>query len=366
MTRIKRVSESLSKRVCLLYYAFDHDDNILKMSTVIHMEKKEGDVWVPVTVPTSEYTSVRKDLNYRLFTDKEKSYSEFRDDGPRGVNAFTEDVKNAVSTRNFGPAWDDFTECLSNGSLFAIITARGHEADPLRKGYEWIIDNVLTESQLFDMYANLRKFDWLFDQNTEHPRFLSGNPSEHPLIIKYLDHCVFAGISSPSRGGSPENPEKAKEEVLLDFKKKVNEFAVSVGRSAKIGFSDDDLGNVKHIEDLMENINHEEFPNIISFVVKGTKDPQRITKKVRTYEANIHNQTPGLQSSIMPFSKLNNMRDRMTTDPGEGDKSHRLAADHLQKVSDELIYKEDDGEENTIHSAKKEISTNEQIPYFPL
>jgi hypothetical protein len=366
MTNIKRVSESLSKGNHLLYYAFDHDDNILMMSTVIHMEKKEGDVWVSVTVPTSEYTSVRKDPNYRLLPNKEKSYSEFRDDGPRGEHAFTEDVKKAVFTRNFGPAWDDFIECLTNGSLFAIITARGHEAGPLRKGYEWIIDNVLTESQLFNMYANLRKFDWLFDRNTEHPRFLSGNPSEHPLVKKYLNHCVFAGISSPSRGGSPENPEKSKEEVLLDFKKKVNDFATSVGMSAKIGFSDDDLGNVKHIEDLMDNIKNEQFPNIVSFVVKGTKNPQQITKKVRTYEANIHNQAPGLQSSIIPFSKLNNMRDRMTTDPGEGDKSHRLAADHLQKVSDELIYKEYDGEENTGHSDKKEISPNEQIPYFPL
>ncbi len=34
----------------LLYYAFDWDDNILSMPTVIHLEKKDGDSWIPVDV----------------------------------------------------------------------------------------------------------------------------------------------------------------------------------------------------------------------------------------------------------------------------------------------------------------------------
>jgi len=42
-----------------------------------------------------------------------------------------------------------------------------------------------------------------------------------------------------------------------------------------VGFSDDDLGNVKHIEDLVDSLTHEQFPNIIKYVVKGTNDPKK-------------------------------------------------------------------------------------------
>jgi hypothetical protein len=360
MTKVKKVSDRINNGNHLLYYAFDHDDNILKMPTAIHMEKRVGDNWIPVKVPTSDYTSVRKNPDYRLLPDVDSSYSEFRDDGPRGDNAFLEDVITAVRDRKFGPAWGDFVECLTNGSLFSIITARGHESGPLRKGYEWIIDNVLSEEELFTMYANLRKFDWLFDREENHPHFLIGKPSSNQLFKKYLDYCEFNGISSPSNGGSPANPEKEKEKVLLNFKKRMNDFAQGLGLNAKIGFSDDDPGNVKHIEELMDNINNEKFPNIISFVVKGTKDPDNITKKVRVYEANIHNQSPGMQSSIVPFASFNNMKDRLTTDPGERDKSHRLAKQHIMKLSSELT------DEVTEDEIEKNNDKNENIPYFPL
>jgi hypothetical protein len=110
----------------------------------------------------------------------------------------------------------------------------------------------------------------------------------------------------------------------------------------------------------MDNINNEKFPNIISFVVKGTKDTDNITKKVRVYEANIHNQSPGMQSSIIPFASFNNMKDRLTTDPGERDKSHRLAKQHIMKLSSELT------DEVTEDEIEKNNDKNENIPYFPL
>jgi hypothetical protein len=277
------INENNSEKY-LLYYSFDWDDNILYMPTKIRMEHREGDKWVPEEVPTSKFAEVRNDKeNYRLTDD---AFSNFRDTGPGGYRVFLEDMKEAISLNKFGPAWEDFMECLINGSLFSIITARGHESPTMRKGVEWILDNVLSEEELYEMYNNLLKFEYYFNMDSTSERILKGKPSENALVHEYLSHCDFVGVSSPSRGGIPDNPEKAKEEALLEFKRKINNFAIKKGLKAMIGFSDDDLGNVKHIEDLADNLKKEQFPNIAKFIIKGTKNPENITKKVRVFESN--------------------------------------------------------------------------------
>ncbi len=314
---IKRFGQFISESKdadYLLYYAFDWDDNILNMPTKIHMEHLVDGEWVPTSVSTADFANFRNDKeNWRV--DYNVAFVDFRDQGERGDRAFLEDVKSAISQGNYGPAWDDFIECLTNGSIFAIITARGHEAPAMRMGVEWIIDNILTEEQLYQMYNQLMKYSYFFgDVNAENERILRGQPSQNPLISSYLDSCEFVGVSSPSRGGSPANPEKAKEDALLDFKAKVNDYAQRVGISAKIGFSDDDLGNVKHIEDLIDNLHNEQFPNIVEFVVKGTKDPENITKKVLSREGQLtetSHQTPGLENSVLPFTQFGNMTGRL-------------------------------------------------------
>jgi len=294
----------------LLYYAFDWDDNILYMPTVIHMERKEGDSWVPEDVSTSKFAEVRSDKeNYRLADD---AFSNFRDTGPNGPTIFLEDAKKAISSGKLGPAWNDFIECLSTGSLFAIITARGHESETMRKGVEWIIDNILTEEQLYSMYNHLMMHAYHFgeDRGEQYDRILVGKPSDNKLVKEYLDNCEFVGVSAPSRGGSPANPEKAKEEALLDFQHKINDFAAKRNLKAKIGFSDDDLKNVQHIEDLYANLSKERFPNIVEYTVKGTKNPENITKKVRVVESKVNetsHQTPGLESSVLKFTDFGNM-----------------------------------------------------------
>ena len=303
------ISESRDSEY-LLYYAFDWDDNILNMPTKIHMDHLVDGEWIPTKVSTAEFAEVRNDKdNWRI--DYDIAFNEFRDQGERGDNAFLEDTKSAISQSKFGPAWGDFIECLSNGSVFAIITARGHEAPAMRKGIEWIIDNVLTEEQLYQMYNQLLKFSYIFGEtNIENERILRGQPSKNILMSSYLDSCEYVGVSSPSRGGSPDNPEKAKEDALLEFKSKVNDYAQKVGISAKIGFSDDDLKNVKHIEDLIDSLHNEQFPNIVEFVVKGTKDPENITKKVLSREETLTetaHQTPGMEGSVLKFTQFGNM-----------------------------------------------------------
>lgn len=316
----------------LLYYSMDWDDNILNMPTVIHMEKKEGDSWVPVDVSTSDFAIVRNDKeNYRILNNNpDDAFSEFRDSGPRGKNAFLIDIKNAISKGKFGPAWSDFIECLTNGCLFSIITARGHESDTMKNAIEWIIDNVLSDEQQNEMYNNLLKYAYLYREEKEYDRILKGVPSKSPLVQLYLDNCDFVGVSSPSRGGSPANPEKAKEEALLEFKDKVDRFAKSIGVKAEVGFSDDDVKNVKHIENLVDNLSHERFPNIIKFVVKNTKNPEMITKKTRIMSETSH-QTHGLESSILPFTQFNNMTNKLYP-KGELNRQDDLANKNRREV----------------------------------
>lgn len=333
----------------LLYYAFDWDDNILNMPTVIHLEKREGDYWSPIDVSTAKFAIIRDDKeNYRLLNnDPAEAYSDFRDNGPSGPGIFLEDVKKAISNNNLAPSWVDFIECLSNGAIFAIITARGHESETMREGVEWIIDNVLTEEQIYSMYNHLIKYSYHFDEDrgNSYDRILKGQPSRNPLVQKYLDDCEFIGVSSPSRGGSPDNPEKAKEEALLEFQSKVNDYAQRIGKKAEIGFSDDDLKNVKHIEELYANLHKEQFPNIIQFSVKGTKDPQNITKTTRTMESKINEssqQTPGLESSVLKFTEFGNMTGQLNPqgpDQRQDDFANQFKRQtkYLTKTSKEIL-----------------------------
>ena len=314
---IKKFNQFLkeSSDSVLLYYAFDWVDNILRMPTKIRMENKVGEEWIPTEVSTADFAEVRGDSeNWRILDNNpDEAYANFRDTGPMGGDIFLEDAKKAISSGRFAPAWDDFVECLSNGSLFAIITARGHESESMRVGVEWIIDNVLTEEQLYNMYNNLLKFSYFYDISTDQERILKGVPSQNELVKLYLDNCDFIGVSAPSRGGSAANPEKAKEDALLSFKSKVDRFAGQLGMKAMIGFSDDDLGNVAHIEDLADRLNHEEFPNIIKFVIKGTKDPENITKKITMMGGvtETSHQTPGLENSVLTLTQFGNMTSRL-------------------------------------------------------
>jgi len=211
-------------------------------------------------------------------------------------------------------------------------------------GIEWILDNVLTEDESYEMYNNLLKFEYMFDRVVDGEKILKGDPSKNELVKKYLDHCDFVGVSAPSRGGSPENPEKEKENALMEYKAKVNDWAGNIGLEAKVGFSDDDLGNVKHIEDLVDNLHHEKFPNIVEFVVKNTKNPEAVTKKVRTMNLTEGNDTPGMESSVLPFTQFNNMTNKLypkddKTRQDDFANQFRRQSEYLAKTSKDILGK---------------------------
>jgi membrane carboxypeptidase/penicillin-binding protein len=108
----------------------------------------------------------------------------------------------------------------------------------------------------------------------------------------------------------------------------------------------DDLKNVKHIEDLVDNLHHEQFPNIIEIVVKGTKDPLNITKKVlRRGEEEItetSHQTPGLENSVLTCTQFGNQAGRLNPQGPinrQDDFTNQLnrQVDYLTKTSKEIF-----------------------------
>ena len=229
------------------YYAYDWDNNILNMPTVIHMQHLVDGKWIDEDVSTAKFAEVRSLDDWR---DYEKSYVEFRDFGPRGNMSFLEDCKVAIQNNQFGPVWDKFIETLINGSIFAIITARGHEPDTLRKGIQYIIDTLLTQEQKNEMVSNLIGFQDMFVQNFDVMRDISSET----LISAYLDKCDFVGVSSPSfeskyknSQGGASNPEKMKILALQEFVDRINTYGEQIGGIVSLGFSDDDVKNVDKV-----------------------------------------------------------------------------------------------------------------------
>jgi hypothetical protein len=342
----------------LHYWAFDWDDNILHMPTTILMDRKEDGDWSPVEVSTSEFAIVRNDKeNYRLRNNNPiEAFSQFRDTGPRGQNAFLEDVKKALSIQEFGPSWGKFITCLTDGAIFSIITARGHEPETIKLAVEYIIDNFLSDDEKYLMYNNCLKHSYFFDKDTDFDRIAKGPLSKTKLITAYLSHCDFYGVSSESfkqefGEASAQNPEHAKEMALHKFIDKCNEYGKRIGaKSVSVGFSDDDPKNVEHVRVMFKEksaLSHD-FEHELKLSLHKTTDRKikggEITKfrkgeEIPVEEANDSIQAPGMASSVMSFTQYNNMASRLF--PGNNKdndpvaNSHRLATDYITKQTKE-------------------------------
>jgi hypothetical protein len=295
----------------LLYYAFDWDDNILHMPTEIILLDNEGNEIGMSTGDFAEYRSLvgKEKFDYNgktIVSFAENPFRNFRDEVDKEI--FIKDVEKALMDESLrAKSWNDFIECLTTGSLFSIITARGHEPEPMRRGVELVIDKLSNDDRR-KMIEHLKMYKHHFDQKV--------NIDENKLISDYLDNCEFVGVSAPlkngnqpSRGGSPENPEKAKEAAFMSFVYKCDKFAKDLETRfnesgvdnwkvfAKIGFSDDDRKNYDHMDkvvsDLMtqnetqkdfikiSQLKNEVYSNVKEFVVKfmGQETEKNVYKK---------------------------------------------------------------------------------------
>lgn len=279
---MKNYTEFLLEKIrlgTLKYYMFDWDDNILVMPTVIHLEENIDGEWVDKDVSTKEFAELRQDIysednpDIRLKgNDPNQAYCEFRDFGPRGGDAFYLDSLKSIKTMGFGPVWEDFIECLVSGSIFMIITARGHEPSSIRKIIEWIIFDYLTTEQKEIMEKNLIEFSNEFGWDEKHWNF-------NDIVKSYLDMCDFFGITSNffikkfNTEGETGKPEKYKMLATKYFSNKINEFGKIALKNVKVGFSDDDLKTAIKVNNYIRNELSLDFP--IDYSVYYTKDTKK-------------------------------------------------------------------------------------------
>jgi hypothetical protein len=364
MMKILSLSHFLSeskKELEMHFYCFDWDDNILHMPTKILMDKKEGDKWVPCDVSTTEFTIVRNDkVNYRpRNNDVTKAFSEFRDTGERGNQAFFLDTIESIKSGRTGPSYEAFIRCLSEGSLFAIITARGHEPETMRKTIEWIIENVLDEEQKFTLYSHCLKFSYLYGPHDidKYPRIVRGKITDNELVKEYLDNCGFYGVASDSfakefGAATSTNPEVAKQAALDSFLLRCNEFGRKLGvKSVSLGFSDDDPKNVEHIRQFFKeksSLIAPDYEHKVKLNIYSTVDPKIQGGKRTRYtdgQEEIHETQSswgvgmagmGLQNSVLPFSKWNNMTQNLypSTKDAPKDDFHNHLKNKVSQVGD--------------------------------
>lgn len=242
------------------YYAFDWDDNIVHMPTEIVLKNEEGE---EVGMSTQDFAKYRHEVGKKDFDykgEKIVGYAEnpFRNFRTEGDKTFLLDAMKA----DVGPAFDDFKEAINNGSIFSIITARGHNPKTLKQAvYNYIVSgfNGIDKDQLI---KNLRKYRTFVDEE---------DMSDSELIKSYLELNKYHPVSFGT--GAEANPEELKVMAMDDFVSYIKGMAALLNKKAylkkdmgnkfvphkpTIGFSDDDPRNVevmkKHFADKPENI----------------------------------------------------------------------------------------------------------------
>ena len=280
------------------YYIFDWDDNILHMPTKIRMEHLEDDgVWKPVEVSTSTFALVRADEgHYRppseggwaaAFANFEdpKNQSEVDD----GNNCFILDTLDALEKVEHGekpgPSYNALKKTLREGRLFAIVTARGHSPKTIERAVRIFIKYALSEEEREEMMSNLRGYRQWID-GVGDGEF--GTDAEE--LDYYLGMCRYSAVTYSGFKERMANdpiyreklavattaarPELAKEFAIRDFVEHVFHMLRRSGqlkRSVSIGFSDDDVGNVKTVSSFIREELSKRFEGI-KFVVYDTSD----------------------------------------------------------------------------------------------
>jgi len=158
-----------------------------------------------------------------------------------------------------GPAWNDFVECINGGSIFSIITARGHSPETIAKSIKKLIDGNINGLSKQQLVKNLKKYNELAN------RFVEKNEdsSDEDLVDFYVFKLnKYYPVTHGS--GSAQNPEESKVAAMKEFQEYVKRISriinvepmfkddVSNRFVPKIGFSDDDLKNLKTMKHELE------------------------------------------------------------------------------------------------------------------
>jgi hypothetical protein len=239
------------------YYAFDWDDNIVSMPTKIILKDEDGD---EVGMSTEDFATYREIIGKEPFEFDGHTIVGFANDPFRwfGIKGDKQFIVDAITAKP-AAAWPDFVEAINDGSIFSIVTARGHTPSVLKEAcYNYIVSNM-NGIDSNELVRNLKKYRDLADEE---------NVSKRQMIREYLDLCKFYPVTYGE--GSATNPEEGKIKALKEFVQYVKAISHHIQKKAflknkinnyfvpKIGFSDDDLKNVevvkKHFEQDPDNI----------------------------------------------------------------------------------------------------------------
>ncbi|MCL1922128.1 MAG: hypothetical protein FWG50_13835 [Kiritimatiellaeota bacterium] len=268
----------------LKYYIFDWDDNILRMPTYIHLERRLRDgTWVAHRVSTSLFSVIRGDTeNYRPPHGRwDEAFVEFRDFGTGDESQFLKDTRTAIDHVVNGsepppPSFNTFRKTLIEGRIFAIVTARGHSSENLRRGVELFIARVLTPGERRTMLANLRGYIVSYDGNAA-----NAAKTDAQALDYYLSLSRYHAVTSPqfealANGKMPrtDQSEVRKQFAIRDFVEHLFGIIDRIGarKPISVGFSDDDPANVRAVEDYIRRELAQRFPSV-RFVVYDTSDP---------------------------------------------------------------------------------------------
>lgn len=234
------------------YYAFDWDDNLMYMPTKIYLKDENGN---SVGMSTEDFAEYRSDVGKEPFKYEGHTIVDFDDEPFRnfrvtGDKQFLNDAMKAPT----GPAWDDFVEAVNNGSIFAIVTARGHTPSVLKNAtYNLIKKNKHGLNQQ-ELVKNLRKYRDITDEE---------DMTDDELIKTYLEMCKWHPVSFGE--GSAANPEELKVSAMKQFMEYIRTLSQKLQEKAYIknkisnyftpyiGFSDDDLKNVQSMKKHFDN-----------------------------------------------------------------------------------------------------------------
>ncbi|NQU39436.1 MAG: hypothetical protein HQ523_05740 [Lentisphaerae bacterium] len=266
----------------LRYYIFDWDDNILHMPTHIHLERlTEKGEWVPHSVSTAVFSLIRNDTaHYRPPGGNwEDAFGHFRDIDIDDENIFLRDTRRAVDRVVSGdvspaPSFNTLKRVLTEGRLFAIVTARGHDPEVLMSGVRYFIERIFTPAEKRTMLRNLRGYlEWLEPDHNKR--------SDEEVLDYYLSLNKYHGCMSPrfrkllrEHNYEAASTEEGKQFAIRDFVRHVMAILRKHGvdKPISVGFSDDDEGNAKAVERFIEQELAREFPGV-KFAVYYTNDP---------------------------------------------------------------------------------------------
>ncbi|NLB69187.1 MAG: hypothetical protein GX804_05825 [Lentisphaerae bacterium] len=283
----KPYNTEISKRD-LKYYIFDWDDNILHMPTYIHLERRLGNgVWVPHLVSTALFSVIRHDTtNYRPPQgDWEKAFLEFRDLSSSAESKFLKDTPHPIQRLKSGeermaPSFGTFRRTLKEGRILAIVTARGHKPETLRKGVQLFMDEVLRPEEIREMIYNLRGYIVAYEDDGLRK---NSEMSDEEVINNYLDLNRYHAVTSPefmAHVKSSGQPSAGKSEVrkqfaILDFLDHLCNMIerIDAKKPVSVGFSDDDPINVHAVASFIRAKLAAKFP-AVKFVVYDTSDPE--------------------------------------------------------------------------------------------